>query len=177
LVPGMNMLGGFPSMFPGMNMLGGFPSMFPGMNMLGGFFPGNFPGLNMAGGFFPGTFPGMDMGMMSAMQMQMYAQQQMMEMQMQLYQNMMQAQQRRLQNYMAHQRVMASLTQEMYTLMFRIQQVQMAMMYDGYAPITPPGLGINPPGGYPAWPPMPTIPPGGTQPLPGGGSSPVPRAR
>ncbi|MCS6838650.1 MAG: hypothetical protein NZ480_07355, partial [Bdellovibrionaceae bacterium] len=41
---GMNMLGGFPSMFPGMNMLGGFPSMFPGMNMLGGF-PTMFPGM------------------------------------------------------------------------------------------------------------------------------------
>jgi hypothetical protein len=68
----------------------------------------------------------------------------MMQMHMQQYQQAMQMQQQRLQQQVAQQQVIFGLTQELYTLMFRLQQAQMGLYTGGYAPISVgPGYGAG----------------------------------
>ncbi|KYG66125.1 hypothetical protein AZI86_03415 [Bdellovibrio bacteriovorus] len=152
--PGMGMAGmGYPGMgaFGGLGMAGGmgYPGMgmaggmgYPGMGMAGMGYPGmgmGYPGMGMAGGLsaIPGMgmagmgMPGMGMGLagmgMPGMGMQiggMGMQQQMMQMQLQQYQMYMQQQQQYVQQQMQRQQVVASLQQELYGLLYRIQQVQ-----------------------------------------------------
>jgi type II secretory pathway pseudopilin PulG len=130
----------------------------------------------MVGGGIGMMMPGMGMmmGDMGYMQMQMQMQQQMMQMQMQAYQQAMQMQQQRIQQQMAQQRVIAGLTQELYTLMFRLQQAQMGMYTSGYSPIILPSFPSNPgwgvtPQPYPApGVPIPPNVPGGANPGNGG---------
>jgi hypothetical protein len=154
---------------PGMGMMvgGGIGMMMPGMGMMA---PGMMmPGM-MAGGGIGMMMPGMGMmdGGLGAMQMQMAMAQQMMQMQMQYYQQMMQVQQQRMQQYMAQQQVIAGLTQELYTLLFRLQQAQMGLYTGGYGPLPITGPGYPspiPPGG----PVVPTpVTPGPVTPGPGG---------
>jgi len=179
--PGMGMMvgGGIGMMMPGMGMMapgmmmpgmmagGGIGMMMPGMGMMA---PGMMmPGM-MAGGGIGMMMPGMGMmdGGLGAMQMQMAMAQQMMQMQMQYYQQMMQVQQQRMQQYMAQQQVIAGLTQELYTLLFRLQQAQMGLYTGGYGPLPITGPGYPspiPPGG----PVVPTpVTPGPVTPGPGG---------
>jgi hypothetical protein len=116
MMPGMMMGGMAGGMMPGMMMGGMSGGMMPGM-MMGGMAGGMMPGMmmgGMAGGMMPGMMSGGMMGGdLGAFQMQ----QQMMQMQMNQYQQMMQQQ-------MQKQQVTAGLQQELYGLMYRIQQVQ-----------------------------------------------------
>ena len=162
----MGMMGGMPM---GMQMGGGMPMgmMVAGGNMMGmpmGMAMG-MPMPMMAGGgmMMGGGMPmGMQMGMMDGgmgMQMQMQMQQQMMQMQMQQYQQYVSMQQQQYQQQMAKGQVLAGLQQEMYTLMFRMQQVQMGVSTGGYIGVGTPGMPALPgqpggmmPGAYPTTP-------------------------
>ena len=113
-----------------------------GNGMMGGI-GGGMMGYPMGGGGMGGGMMGMPMGTgMDMSQMQMQMQQQAMQMQMQQYQQYMQMQQRYQENYMAKQRVVSGLTQELQSLMMRLQQAQMGMSTGGYLGFDS-GMGIG----------------------------------
>lgn len=163
---GMGMPGGLGGgmgmgMPMGMMMGGGFQMGGMPMGMMAG---GGMPmgmmisgGIGMMGGMPMGMQMGMPMGMQMGgmmdggmgMQMQMQMQQSMMQMQMQQYQQYVSMQQQAYQSQMARSQVVAGLTQEMYTLMFRIQQAQMGIGTGGYIGVGTPGMPALPgqPGG------------------------------
>lgn len=192
-------MGGFPGGmgmggYPGMGM-GGYPGGigmggFPGMGMIGGIggglgmggFPGGigmggYPGMGMGGfpgGMGMGGYPGMGMGGMMDGGIGMQMQQQMMQMQMQQYQMYIQQQQSYAQQQMQKQQVVASLQQELYGLLYKIQQVQMGVGTTGYlGGGTTIGIGIGG-GTAPGIPINSTI---GTIPGSGTSTSPIPAPR
>jgi hypothetical protein len=139
MFPGMASMGmpgmGVQGMFPGMG-IGGMASMgIPGMGMQG-MFPGmgigGMASMGMPGMGMQGMFPGMGIGGMASMGMPgmdgglggMQMQQQMMQMQMQQYQVWMEQQRKSQENVMARTRVVSGLHQELYGLMYRLQQAQ-----------------------------------------------------
>ena len=162
MMGGLGMMGGMPmgmqmgmpmgAMVAGGNMMGMPMGMAMGMPM-----PMMASGGMMMGGMPMGMQMGMPMGMQMGgmmdggmgMQMQMQMQQSMMQMQMQQYQQYVSMQQQAYQSQMARSQVVAGLTQEMYTLMFRIQQAQMGIGTGGYIGVGTPGMPALPgqPGG------------------------------
>lgn len=169
---GMGMGVGFPG---GIGMMGGYPGgilggLGGGLGMMGAY-PG---GMGMGGlmGAYPGGMGMAGMGGMMDGGIGMQMQQQMMQMQMQQYQMYIQQQQAYAQQQMQKQQVVASLQQELYGLLYKIQQVQMGVGTTGYlgggttigiGGGTAPGIPINS-----------TI---GTIPGSGGSTSPIPAPR
>jgi hypothetical protein len=160
-------MSGYPMGMGGMPMSGmpmsGYP-MGMGMMPMSGMPMSGYP-MGMGGMPMGGVMGGFDGGL-GAMQMQ----QQMMQMQMQQYQVLMEQQRRTQENMFARQRVVSGLQQEMYSLMFRLQQAQMGvgLGVDLSLPSAyPNSYGGYPQGGYPGGGyPNPGYPPG---PYPGGG--------
>ncbi len=100
--------------------MGGMAGGMMGMPMGG--MAGGMMGMPMGG--MTGGMMGMPMGGMSGGLGAMQMQQQIMQMQMQQYQQYIQQQQSYMQQQMQRQQVVASLQQELYGLLYRIQQVQ-----------------------------------------------------
>jgi hypothetical protein len=131
---GMGM--GNPFGMGGMGMGNPFGMMNP---MMGGMGMGGLGGMGGMGGMNPYGMGGMGMGspfggmggMGGVDQSQMQYQMQMMQFQMQQQQQMMEMQRRKQENYIAQARVVQSLSQELYTLQYRLQQAQAAMQSGG----------------------------------------------
>ncbi|MCE3010062.1 MAG: PspA/IM30 family protein [Proteobacteria bacterium] len=188
---GMMASGGIGFMMPGGYMMGmpmGAMQMGMPMGNMMGMMAGG--GMGMPMGNMMGMMAGGGMGMMAGggmgsdmMGMQMQMQQQMMQMQMQQYQMQMQMAMRAQENYMARQRVVMGLQQELYSLLYRLQQAQMGVSTGGYFGFEG-GFGGGYTPGMPGGSPLPgTGLPGGGQfpgsqvPNPGGGPSGVPSVR
>lgn len=118
---GMN---GFMGSMPGMNNMG-MGSMMMG-SMMSGYMMGNM--MSMGGIMGMGSMMGNMMGTMSSGMMDPS----MMNLQMQQYQTMMQYQMQYQQQQMQRYQTVSSLQQEMYNLMYRIQQVQYGGTTTGY---------------------------------------------
>lgn len=142
-----SMMGGYPGMmasgYMGMGtmspygmMAGGGLMASAGMMSPYGMMAGGYMGMGTMMGSMTGGYMGMGtmgMGMMmdgglGSMQMQ----QAMMQMQQQQTQLYMQQYQQQMQNQMARQQTMSGLQSELYSLMYRIQQVQMGYDTTGY---------------------------------------------